>query len=118
MKVQLSLGLVLACVFVVPSKRPAAESKPPAYGEEAIGDNSSARVNAIVGSLLAEPGDLKCGLPMFEEAARLDPHSAQAHYNLGKAHGCAQHLTAAAVEFRLALQEKPGMTMAHQSLGS
>jgi tetratricopeptide (TPR) repeat protein len=61
---------------------------------------------------------MKCAVAAFEEAVRLEPGSAEAHYDLGVARLRQDQLQAAADEFRLALKANPSMAPAHNSLGS
>ena len=42
-----------------------------------------ARVYDAIGAWFAEKGDLKCAVAAFEHALRLEPHSAEAHFDLG-----------------------------------
>ena len=116
MKTKVGCGLVIACTFAA-AQLPE-ECKPPESGVKAIRDNPSAKVYDAVGAWFAEQGNLKCALAAFEEAVRLEPHSAEAHYDLGVALVRGQRLPAAAAEFHLALRYKPDMTVAHNSLGS
>jgi hypothetical protein len=62
MNVELRLGPVLACIFAASSTQSAEERKPPAFGEQSIGGNPAAIVNAATGAQSAEQGNLKCGL--------------------------------------------------------
>jgi len=112
-------GLVLAILStctVSPAQLPD-ECKPQGVSEEAFRD-SPTKVYGSAGARFADQGNLKCALALFEEVVRLEPYSAQAHYNLGVAHERAKQLPEAAAEFRLALQYKTAMTAAHTSLGS
>src|ERR1017187_8057532 len=111
-------GLVLAGAFAASAAPLPGECKPPASGVQAIRDNPSAKVYDAVGAWFAEQGNLKCAVAAFEEAVRLEPHSAEAHYDLGVALVRVKQLPAAAAEFRLTLRYKPDMTLAHNSLGS
>jgi len=110
-------GLILATTFAFAAELPE-ECKPPASSAAAVRDNPSAKVFETAGAWFAEQGDLRCAQAAFEEAVRLEPHSAAAHYNLGIARVRAQRLPAAAEEFLLALRYKPDMTLAHTSLGT
>ncbi len=85
---------------------------------KAIHDEPSARVYDAVGAWFGEHGDLKCAVAAFEEAIRIEPHSAEAHYDLGAADVGLNRLQAAAAEFRLALKAMPDMLPAHNSLGA
>jgi hypothetical protein len=90
MKVELGLGVVLVCVFVASSSQMREERQPP-HGAQAIGDNALSKGRAATGARSAKPDNVKCALPTSEEAVRLQPHSAQAHYNLGVARVCARN---------------------------
>jgi tetratricopeptide (TPR) repeat protein len=117
MKIALGLALLLASGVAVCSTQLPQECKPPASAEQALRNNPSAKTYDEAGSWFAQTGNLKCALAAYEAAVQLDPHSAQAHYNLGVAHERARQPAAAAAELRLALKYKPGMTKAHNSLG-
>lgn len=111
-----ALGLLLAALL---PGAPLPEScKPPAELVRAINKEASARVYDAVGAWFAERGNLKCAVAAFEEAVRLEPGSAEAHYDLGVGRVQTNQLQAAANEFRLALKANPGMAQAHNSLGS
>ena len=114
-----TLGLALAVVAMcgVSHAQLPDECKPQGVSEEAI-RNSPTKVYGLAGARFADQGNLRCALELFEEVVRLEPYSAQAHYNLGVVRERAKQLPDAAAEFRLALQYKPAMTAAHTSLGS
>ncbi len=92
--------------------------KPSADVAKAIHDGPSAKVYDLAGAWFAERGDLKCALLAFQEAVRLEPGSAEAHFDLGVAHVRLNRLPAAASEFRLALKANPGLVLARITLGS
>ena len=92
--------------------------KPSAALVKAIHDEPSARVYDAAGAWFGGQGNLKCAVSAFEEAVRLEPGSAEAHYDLGVAHVRLNQLPAAASEFRLALKAMPDMVPAHNSLGA
>jgi tetratricopeptide (TPR) repeat protein len=77
-----------------------------------------ARVYDVVGAWFAERGDLKCAVAAFKQALRLEPRSAEAHFDLGLVRQNQQQPAAAISEFRLALQYDPTLLMAHCALGS
>jgi tetratricopeptide (TPR) repeat protein len=77
-----------------------------------------ARVLDAVGTWFAEKGDMKCAAAAFQQALRLEPHSAEAHFDLGLVRQSQQQTAAAIGEFRLALQYDPGLLQAHCALGS
>jgi tetratricopeptide (TPR) repeat protein len=118
MNLEVGLALVFASAIAAPSTQLPAECKLPANSEQAAHDHPTAKTYGEIGAWFAQQGDLKCALSSFEAAVQIEPHSAQAHYNLGVARIRSQALPAAAAEFRLALQYKPGMTVAHNALGS
>jgi tetratricopeptide (TPR) repeat protein len=92
--------------------------KPPASAMHAPAGTSPAGVYDAVGAWFAEKGDLKCSVAAFEQALRLDPHSAEAHFDLGLARQNQKQQTAAINEFQLALQYDPGLLQARCALGS
>lgn len=118
MRVLLGLGIVLATVFPASSTQLPEECTLPAAREQALRDNPSAKLYGETGGWFAELGNLRCALAAFEQAVRLDPHSGEAHYNLGAAEVRAGQLPEGAAELRLAVHYKPEMTMARSSLGS
>lgn len=92
--------------------------KPPAELASAIRSAPTARVYDAAGAWFASNGNLKCSVAAFEEAVRIEPGSAEAHYDLGVARVQMEQIPAAANEFRLALKAKPDMVQAHNSLGA
>jgi hypothetical protein len=76
MKAALGLGLVLASACAASSAQLPEECKSPAYREQALRGNLSAKVYGETGAWFSEQGNLRCALAAFEEAARLEPHSA------------------------------------------
>ncbi len=109
--------LVLSCVLAAGAAELPEECKPPASAAKAIHDDPSAKVWDATGAWFAAQGNLKCGVSAFEEAVRIEPGSAEAHYDLGVAHVRLNQFPAAAEQFRLALKNKPDMAVAHTSLG-
>jgi tetratricopeptide (TPR) repeat protein len=107
------------CLVPLASAGPLPDTcKPPAQLVKALHDGPSAKMYDAAGAWFAERGDMKCALLAFEEAVRLEPGSAEAHFDLGVAHLRLNQLPAAVGEFRLALKANPGMVLAHSSLGS
>ena len=92
--------------------------KPPAWAASAPAGTSPARVYDAIGVWFAQEGDLKCSVTAFDEALRLDPHSAEAHFDLGLVRQKQQQNDSAIREFQLALQYDPGLLQAHCALGS
>ncbi len=71
-----------------------------------------------MGVWFAQKGDLNCAVAAFKQALRLDPRSAEAHFDLGLVRQSQQQPAAAISEFRLALQYDPALLEAHCALGS
>ncbi len=92
--------------------------KLPASGAHPPAGTSPARVYDAEGAWFAENGDLKCAVAAFQNALRLEPHSAEAHFDLGLVRQTQQQPAAAISEFRLALQYDPALLQAHCALGS
>lgn len=92
--------------------------KPPASAAHAPAGTSPARVYDAVGVWFAEKGDLKCAVAAFKQALRLEPHLAEAHFDLGLVLQSEQQPEGAISEFRLALQYDPALLQAHCALGS
>ena len=92
--------------------------KPPASAVHPPAGTPPARVYDAVGTWFARKGDLRCAAAAFKQALRLDPHSAEAHFDLGLVRQSQQQPAAAISEFRLALQYDPGLQLAHCALGS
>jgi tetratricopeptide (TPR) repeat protein len=77
-----------------------------------------ARVYDAEGAWFAEKGDLQCAVAAFKQALRLEPHLAEAHFDLGLVRQSQKQPAAAISEFRLALQYDPALLQAHCALGS
>lgn len=92
--------------------------KPPTSAAHAPPGTPPARVYDAVGAWFAEKGDLKCAAAAFKQALRLEPHLAEAHFDLGLVRQSQQQTAAAISEFRLALQYDPALLQAHCALGS
>ena len=92
-------------------KLPASAAQPPA-------GTPPARIYDAEGAWFAENGDLQCAVAAFKQALRLEPHSAEAHFDLGLVRQSQHQRAAAASEFRLALQYDPALLQAHCALGS
>jgi tetratricopeptide (TPR) repeat protein len=92
--------------------------KPPASASHPLAGTPPARVYDAVGTWFAEKGDLKCAVAAFKQALRLEPRSAEAHFDLGLIRQSQQQPAAAISEFRLALQYDPRLLQAHCALGS
>ncbi|HTZ57075.1 MAG TPA: tetratricopeptide repeat protein [Acidobacteriaceae bacterium] len=92
-------------------KAPASAANPPA-------GTPPARVYDAVGVWFAQKGDLKCSVAAFNQALRLEPHSAEAHFDLGLVRQQQEENDAAIHEFQAALQYDPGLLQARCALGS
>jgi tetratricopeptide (TPR) repeat protein len=92
--------------------------KPPASAAHAPAGTPRARVFDAIGAWFAEKGDLKCAVAAFKQALRLEPKSAEAHFDLGLVLQHQEQLADASNEFRLALQYDPGLLQARCALGS
>jgi tetratricopeptide (TPR) repeat protein len=92
-------------------KAPASASNPPP-------GTPPARVYDAIGAWFAQKGDFSCSVAAFHQALRLDPRSAEAHFDLGLVHQQQEQNEAAIKEFQLALQYDPGLLQARCALGS
>ena len=92
--------------------------KPPASAAHPPPGTSRARAYDAVGVWFAQNGDLNCAVAAFQQALRLEPHLAEAHFDLGLVRQNQQQTAAAVSEFRLALQYDPALLQAHCALGS
>jgi tetratricopeptide (TPR) repeat protein len=92
-------------------KLPASAAQPPA-------GTAPARVYDAEGVWFAGQGDLQCAAAAFKQAIRLEPHLAEAHFDLGLIRQSQQQPAGAASEFRLALEYDPTLLQAHCALGS
>jgi tetratricopeptide (TPR) repeat protein len=78
----------------------------------------SAGLYDALGSKFAESGDLKCAAAAFEQALKLSPRSAEAHFDLALVRQRQKKPEMAINELQLALQYDPGLLQAHCALGS
>lgn len=92
--------------------------KPPAAAKQAPPGTSPAQVYDAIGVWFAQRNDLTCSVAAFEQALKLDPQSAEAHFDLGLARQTQDRNDAAIREFQLALQYNPGLLPARCALGS
>jgi tetratricopeptide (TPR) repeat protein len=92
-------------------KLPASAAHPPA-------GTPPARVYDAEGVWFAQKGELQCAVAAFKQALKLEPRSAEAHFDLGLVRQSQQQPAAAISEFRLALQYDPALLQAHCALGS
>jgi tetratricopeptide (TPR) repeat protein len=92
--------------------------KPPALAANPPAGTPPASVYDAVGVWFAQRGDFKCSVAAFDQAVRLDPRSAEAHFDLGLVRQRQQQNDAAIREFQLALQYDPALLQARCALGS
>ncbi len=92
--------------------------KPPVSAAHAPAGTPPARVYDAVGAWFAEKGDLNCAVAAFKQALRLEPKSAEAHFDLGLVRQSQEKTAEAINEFRLALQYDPRLLQARCALGS
>ncbi len=92
--------------------------KPPESAAHAPAGTSPSKVYDAIGVWFAQNDNLKCSVAAFEQALRLEPRSAEAHFDLGLVRQRQDQTDAAIREFRLALQYDPGLLQARCALGS
>lgn len=92
--------------------------KLPASAAHAPPGTSPARVYDAEGVWFAQQGNVNCAVAAFRQALRLQPHLAEAHFDLGLVWQSQQKTAEAIGEFRLALQYDPALLQAHCALGS
>lgn len=92
--------------------------KPPASAREALAGTPPAKVYDAVGVWFAQKGNFNCAVAAFRQALRLEPGSAEAHFDLGLVRQSQEQPAAAISEFRLALHYDPGLLQAHCGIGS
>lgn len=112
-----------ALLFLVLAELPAlaqppSSCKPPAAVAKLPAGTPPARMYDAAGVWFAQNGQLDCSIAAFKQALRLEPRSAEAHFDLGLVWQRKEQPTAAAKEFRLALQYDSGLLQAHCALGS
>jgi tetratricopeptide (TPR) repeat protein len=95
-----------------------ATCKPPASASHPPPGTSPARVYDAEGVWFAQQGDMNCAVAAFQQAVRLEPHLAEAHFDLGLARQSQQRAEAAINEFRVALRYDPSLLQAHCAVGS
>lgn len=91
---------------------------PPASAAHPPAGTPPSSVYDAVGVWFAQKSDFKCSIAAFDQALRLDPHSAEAHFDLGLVRQRQAQTDAAVHEFQLALQHDPGLLQARCALGS
>lgn len=92
--------------------------KVPASAGHAPPGTPPARIYDAEGAWFAENGDLKCAAASFQQALRLEPRLAEAHFDLGLVRQNQGQTASAISEFRLALQYDPALLQARCALGS
>jgi len=113
----LLFSTIYFCTSKAQGQLPQACKLPPAF-EQAIREKPGTAVYDAVGARLAEAGKLTCAVAAFQEAIRLDPNSAEAHYDLGVAFVRLQQLRQGMEQFQLALKSKPDSIQIRNSLGA
>src|SRR4051812_17516363 len=115
-------GLVLLCGALLTCASACAQlpgsCKPPASALHPPSGTAPSRMYDAIGAWFAEKGDLACAVAAFEQALRLEPHSAEAHFDLGLVRQRQDQPAAAASEFRSALESDPNLLQARCALGS
>ena len=92
--------------------------KAPASAAHAPAGTPPARVYDAIGVWFAQKGSLTCAVAAFEQALRVEPRLAEAHFDLGLVRQTQNKSSAAIAEFRLALEDDPALLQAHCALGS
>ena len=108
---------LLACSTLPVRAQLPSDCKPPAAAANAPAGTSPAKIDEAVGAWFAQKGDLDCSASAFEQALRLEPRSAAAHFDLGLIRQRQQQPATAIKEFELALQYEPGLLPARCALG-
>lgn len=116
-------SLVASCALLLSAAATAAAQlppacRPPASAAHPPAGTSPSGVYDAIGVWFAQNGNLQCSVAAFEHALHLDPHSAEAHFDLGLARQRLEQNDLAVHEFQLALQDDPGLLQARCALGS
>ena len=90
----------------------------PAELERDLAAKPSAAAYNAKGAYFAAKKQLGCALAAFEAAVRLEPGSADSHFNLGLALRDKREDKRAMQEFRTAVRLDPAMEVAHRALGT
>lgn len=109
---------VLLCVFAQAAAQLPSTCKPPSSAAKAPAGTSPARALDAIGVWFAQKGDFDCSVAAFRQALRLEPHLAEAHFDLGLVRQSQQRLPEAVSEFRLALRYDPALLQAHCAIGA
>lgn len=109
----LLLGLTGPAVAQMPDtcKLPASMDRPP-------NGTPQAKIYDAEGAWFAGRGNLSCAAAAFSQALRLDPKSAEAHFDLGLVRQREHDPAAALREFRMALEDDPALLQAHCAVAS
>src|SRR5438445_13727327 len=100
------------------SAQPAPPCTGPSELERDLAVKPSTDAYNAKGAYFAEKGQLSCAIAAFESAIRLDPNSADSHFNLALALREKRDLKRAAKELQSAVRLKPDMVTAHNALGT
>src|SRR5579864_2983691 len=100
------------------SAQPAPSCKGPTELERDVAAKHSTDAYNAKGAYFAEKKQLSCAIAAFESAIRLDPNSADSHFNLALALREKRDLKRAAKELQTAVRLKPDMVTAHNALGT
>src|SRR2546430_17571276 len=100
------------------SAQPAPSCKGPAEMERNLAAKPSADAYNAKGAYFAEKKQLSCAITAFESAIRLDPNSADSHFNLALALREKRDLKRAAKELQRAVRLKSHLVPAHHALGT
>lgn len=112
-----------AVLLLVCSASPVQAQLPPSCKQPAVATNAPAgtppaRIYDSAGVWFAQNDELDCSVAAFEQALRLQPRSAEAHYDLGLIRQRQDRSAAAIKEFELAVEYDPGLLQARCALGS
>lgn len=111
-------GMLAGVVFLalsVPAQTSPACTPPPDLEAE-LRRNPNAEAYSAVGYWFVERKDLRCALPAFRAAVKLDPASFETRYNLGVALAETSDFAGAAEQLRAAVRLKPGEPNAQDAL--
>ncbi len=114
--VAFGVSVTLAAPHVCAAQTPDA-CKAPASLEAAMHATPTAQVYDAAGAWFAQRKKMECALAAFQKAVQLQPHVAEAQYNLGLAQLATGRRADAEKHLREAINEDPGMFPAHESLG-
>lgn len=115
-RTQLFLACTVSCTSAL-GQMPL-NCKAPSALAAAIHSSPSAKVYDAAGAWFAQHNDMACALHAFEHAVRLQPTSAEAHFDLGVLQAAIKQPRLAEEEFRLALKYDSALAPARTSLGT